>query len=447
MTDRTDPVLRLRYASAALLLGATAVASDGPARVELDADTRAEVIADVAECLEEQHVFPDVGQKLANHLRQQLAAGAYDEFDDPMRFSRAVTGELREINPDRHLGLYVEPPHRFSEGDDGAAPDPVEARQRLDQRFRLDNYGFTRVEMIDGVIGYLDLDVFAPAEVGGDTAVAAMQLLANSNALIIDLRNNRGGSGTMIQLLCSYFFSEETLLCSFETRGVEEIRQARTLPHVPGPKLYDTPIFILTSNRTGSAAEEFTYDLKHLDRATIIGEVTGGAGHTVSISRIADTFNVHVPHGRPIHPVTGTGWDGVGVQPDIAIDEDDALLRARYEALRAASTPKLDPASSQRIAWALAAVEAELDPVQLNLASMERLAGRYGPLEVVVEDGQLIGRRGTDTYRLVPIRDRLFAIEGLQMVRLEFVSDEADNIVAVENRFRDGRRMRFDRMP
>jgi hypothetical protein len=447
MTDRIDPVPRLRRAGAALLLGATAVASGGPSLGQLDDDTRAEVIAEIAECLEEQHVFPDVGRKLADHLRERLASGAYDEFVDPMQFSRAVTGEMRELNPDRHLGLYVEPPHRFGDGDDELEPDPVEARRRLDERFRIDNYGFSRVEMIDGVIGYLDLDIFAPAEVGGDTAFAAMQLLANSKALIIDLRNNRGGSGTMIQVLCSYFFPEETLLCSFETRGVKEIRQARTLPHVPGPKFYDTPIFILTSERTGSAAEEFTYDLKHLDRATVVGEVTGGAGHTVSITRIADTFNVHVPHGRPIHPVTGTDWDGVGVQPDIAVDEDGALLRARYEALRAASASTLDPITSRRIGWALAAVESELHPLQLGIEQMQMLQGRYGPLEVAVEDGELIGRRGASTFRLVPLQDRLFAIEGLEMIRLEFISDEAGDIVAVENHFRDGRRLRFDRMP
>jgi C-terminal processing protease CtpA/Prc len=149
--------------------------------------------------------------------------------------------------------------------------------------------------MLDDGIGYLALRQFAPAEVAGDTAVAAMGFFANADALIVDLRQNGGGEPGMIQLLCSYFFAERTHLNSFERRGVTQLEEYWTLPHVPGKRLVDVPIFVLTSGSTFSAAEEFTYDLKCLKRATIVGERTGGGANPGASTRSTGCWRCSSP--------------------------------------------------------------------------------------------------------------------------------------------------------
>jgi len=236
-----------------------------------------------------------------------------------------LTRDLRSVNNDLHLGARpISAEQRRQE-----ETDPEEARrQRLDEA-RRHNYGFAKIEILDGNIGYLDLRSFAPAHLGGDTAVAAMGFLANVDALIIDLRRNGGGSPSMIQLISSYFFEESTHLNSFEMRGQKQIDQFWTLPHVPGKKLVDVPLFILTSSSTFSAAEEFTYNMKSLERATIIGQTTGGGAHPGGTHDVEGIISVFVPDGRAINPITGTNWEGTGIEPHVIVKGAGALDEAR----------------------------------------------------------------------------------------------------------------------
>ena len=317
----------------AMFLGsAIAVSQTNEQGLELSSAIRQRVVDQTAALLIEHHLSPEVGKACAGHIRTRLAAGAYDGMTDPYQFANALTTDLRSLDDDGHLRVEAAPPDRFST--DGTT-HPEEARQQVYERFRRDNFGFRKIEMLDNGVGYLDLRAFAPPEVAGETAVAAMAVLANSDAVIIDLRENGGGSGAMVQLIASYFFAEPKHLISIETRGQELIAQSWTQPYVPGRLMSQTPLFILTSRRTASAAEEFTYDMKHHGRATVIGETTAGGGHTAYITRVADTFNVVIPNGRPIHPVTGTGWERVGVKPNIEVPESQALTRARLEAMKA----------------------------------------------------------------------------------------------------------------
>jgi C-terminal processing protease CtpA/Prc len=153
-----------------------------------------------------------------------------------------------------------------------------------------------------------------------------MNLLAHTDALIIDLRKNTGGSPTMIALLSTFLFGPEPVhLNSFYDRSGDKTSQTWTLPYVPGQRTPDKPVFVLTSNRTFSAAEEFTYNLKNLKRATIIGEKTGGGAHPGGDISVTPHFRVFVPVGRAINPISGTNWEGTGIEPDIAVPEAGAL--------------------------------------------------------------------------------------------------------------------------
>jgi C-terminal processing protease CtpA/Prc len=193
------------------------------------------------------------------------------------------------------------------------------------------------VAILPGNIGYLKLNGFVDAQIAGPTAVAAMNFLANADALIVDLRDNGGGSPSMIQLLSSYFFEERVHLNSFYIRRTDEWEEFWTHDQVQGPRMTEMPIFVLTSGRTFSAAEEFTYNLKNLERATIVGETTRGGAHPVTGSTIpfdGFTIGMTIPYGRAVNPVTGTNWEGTGIDAHIEVPADDALDAAVREASR-----------------------------------------------------------------------------------------------------------------
>jgi C-terminal processing protease CtpA/Prc len=191
------------------------------------------------------------------------------------------------------------------------------------------NCGFEKVERLSSNIGYLKFNMFADPEVCGPTAVAAMNFLGNSDAIIIDLRENGGGDPKMIALLSTYLFSKPTHLNDLWERKSDTTQQYWTLPYVPGKRLDDKPAYVLTSKRTFSGAEEFSYSLKNLKRATIIGETTGGGAHPVRGQRIDDHFMIGVPFARAINPSSKTNWEGIGVEPDVKVPAAEALATAQ----------------------------------------------------------------------------------------------------------------------
>jgi hypothetical protein len=196
------------------------------------------------------------------------------------------------------------------------------------------NFGFVRVERLAGNIGYVDLRGFMPPAIAGETATAAMTFLGSADAVIFDLRQNGGGDPTMVAFITSYLFGPQPVhLNDFYSRPTNETRPSWTLAYVPGRRLTDKDVYILTSSRTFSGAEEFTYNLKNLKRATVVGETTGGGAHTVGGRRINDQFAIAVPSGRPINAVTKTNWEGVGVEPDVSVSAANALATAHLIAL------------------------------------------------------------------------------------------------------------------
>ena len=290
---------------------------------ELEPEQLEQLINSLAELIEQTYIFEDVAKSIGERLRQQLWDGRYEGISLETLAGR-LTQDLRSVNNDLHLSARPVTPADQTLND----LNPEELERRFLERARRSNYGFAKVEILQGNVGYLDLRGFTNTRLGGETAVAAMGFLANVDALIIDLRQNGGGSPSMVQLLTSYFFEEPTHLNSFQNRGQEQIDQFWTLPHVPGKKLVDTPLFVLTSPRTFSAAEEFAYNLKNLERATIVGQTTGGGAHPGGTHLVGGLLDVFVPDGRAINPITGTNWEGTGIEPHVAVQGGAALDEA-----------------------------------------------------------------------------------------------------------------------
>jgi len=187
------------------------------------------------------------------------------------------------------------------------------------------NCGFEKIEILPDNIGYLKFNVFADTAICGPTAIAAMNFLGHVDSLIFDLRGNGGGDPKMIALISTYLFDQPTHLNDLYNRKEDATTQYWTLPFVPGNRLADKPVFVLTSKFTFSGAEEFSYNLKNLKRATIIGETTGGGAHPVSGHRIDDHFTIGVPFARAINPISKGNWEGTGVEPDVPSTASEAL--------------------------------------------------------------------------------------------------------------------------
>ena len=213
------------------LLGDAAASEPNP----LQDRHRAELVSDLAEALNETYVFPDVAEEMIGLIRGKLEAGDYDDFDTLPGMAGQLTADLQSISHDLHLSVRAAEPPPRSEG--GEALSPAEAAARRLEAAKARNLGFRKLELLPGNIGYLDLRGFEPAELGGDTAVAAMNFLANSSAIIFDLRQNGGGDPSMIQLISSYLFEERQHLNSFYVRRTDSMEQFWTQASVPGPKM------------------------------------------------------------------------------------------------------------------------------------------------------------------------------------------------------------------
>ena len=267
---------------------------------------------------------------MGDSLRVRRARGAYDAEGNGIAFALRLHNELRELSHDKHLRVdySVRPLPPQGAGDAPPTPSPevvARRRQRLDEI----NCGFVKAERLEGNVGYLKFNMFGDPDICGPTAAAAMNFLAGTRALIVDLLDNGGGAPSMVAYISSYLFSQRTHLNDLWNRKTGATQEFWTRDDVPGRRFgSEKPVYVLTSQRTFSGAEEFAYNLKSLKRATIIGETTGGGAHPVSGHRIDEHFMMGVPDARAINPITHTNWEGVGVEPDVKVPASQALAAA-----------------------------------------------------------------------------------------------------------------------
>jgi C-terminal processing protease CtpA/Prc len=267
-----------------------------------------------------------------------------------------------------------------------------------------------------------------------------MAFLAGSDAVIIDLRNNGGGSPSMIQLISSYFFDEPVHLNSFYIRDEDKTKQFWSHAYVEGDRMTDTDLYVLTSGRTFSAAEEFTYNMKNLERATIVGETTGGGAHPVRFVGFPDLkVSLSLPFGRAINPISGTNWEGTGVEPDIEVPQARALEVAHLEALKALAEKSTDEESRQALNWDITLLDARLNPVEIAPAKAEKYAGTYGPRTIIFDDGQLYyQRQDRPRLRMIPATETLFTFAEYDFFMLEVEVDAAGNPIALIGHYSGG---------
>jgi hypothetical protein len=408
----------------------------------LDAAARAAIVDSLTAVIDSVYVLEEPAKRIVAGLRKNLADGAYADISDPAEFAQRLQEDAQGINHDGHFGIAALMPLDPTVVEAQLDEDPADvARQQ--RMTRAKNFGFRKAEILPGGVAYLRFDQFSHGDDAFAAAAAAMNFLANSNALIIDLRNNGGGSAAMIRFICGYLFEEETHLINWDIRAEKKTVQSYSPDYVPGRRLTEQPVYVLTSGNTFSAAEEFTFDLRNLERAIVVGDTTGGGGHTVS-GNVFDFVDyrilIRLPYGRAYNPETNEGWEGVGVAPHIAVPADQALEAAHADALRKFIEAEEDEPYKASLQWALLDLESRLDPIVLTEEQMMEFTGQYGPRRVFIENGALYYQReDRPQMKLEPLGKDLFRVGDLDYFRASFERDPQGKIVKFIGNYDNGR--------
>jgi hypothetical protein len=419
-------LIRAVAVALALLLPSVALAQSPP--------PPREVVGRAAKAIEDLYFDPAKGAAIAADLRKEAAAGQYDALTDPRDLATALSTRLRPL--DHHFNVSWRPgeagpgpaprmrPPPGAEG--GPPPRPV-----YDPATKRSNYGFRKVEMLPGGVGYVQLNQFVGFAGDGDgpkaAADAALTLLANADALIIDLRDNGGGSPAMVGYLVSAFTPKDAKIYNvFHSREGTEDESPPVF--YANPRL-DTPVYILTSGRTGSAAEALPYTLQAAKRATIVGEATGGAANPGGPAPLGDGYAIFISRGSPVNPITRSNWEGAGVQPDVKVPAAEALDAAQVLALEAILA-KADGPVANDSRWALEALKARTAPPAYAKADY---IGSFGDVDIAEENGKLVVKRGRrPAWALQPLGKDVFYAEVDPGRRVVFERDAAGKVVAFE---------------
>ncbi|MBN2415444.1 hypothetical protein JXO52_06365 [bacterium] len=324
-----------RTITAALLVGAVVQFSPLPAQTKMEPlkeSEKKELLKEISGLVKNNFVFPDLAERYAQEISRVSPGAEFAGIDDPKRFGEAVTAFLQHLMHDRHINFRLMEASDVNTSTEGSLHHPVRYF-RLGQREHL---GFYRLDWIDGEIGYLDYRRFNYSSRGIAMLQSAFHFLSDAHAIIIDIRNNGGGSDDMGTVMLSYFLPHPTQLTGTYYRQEDLTEEMWTEEIDAGKKMPDVPLFVLIGKNTFSAAEYFAYDLKVRKRAVLIGEASKGGAHSVDRYPVGDMYEIYISTARAVNPLTGDNWESTGVIPDILVPDTAALDTAITLARQAA---------------------------------------------------------------------------------------------------------------
>lgn len=407
--------LALSLALAAVSPAAAQPAPAAPAAASRDRTTpltaaeRTAVLAEVRAKVNALYVFPEKRAAIIARLAAGQKAGRYDALP-PVAFAEAVTRDLSEASGDGHMYLTYDPAQS-----EAAASRPAEAEDAFWRARALrENAGLAEMKILPGNIRYLKISNFLWAsDKSGQAYDDAMRFLNGGDAMVIDMRGNGGGDAAAVNYLTSHFMKPDTLLLTF-MRGSETPSQSRTQAFLPAGRLTGKPLYVLIDRGCFSACEEFAYHVQQFKLGELIGATTGGGANNNDLVPVGSGFMLSVSAGRPVHAVSGTNWEGVGIKPAVEAAPPQALDVAMERALTTLSaSPSASPEAKGEYEWGLVEARAKLNPPVIAADRLQAMAGPYGEAQVVFRDGRLwYSRAGRPERRLVPLDDKgLFAVE------------------------------------
>ena len=402
---------------------------------ELSRDNLFEVVQTLATTIENKYVLETEAKRISAKLMQRAREGKFDQVKSNEELATTLTRSLIEISQDRHFAVTYAPDYEAPKED---LPDP--------EAGKLHNFGIREEKRIDGNIGYLRFSGFHDPTVGFEPFVAAIQLLKNADAIILDLRENGGGSESMATIVSSCFVPPgKTQFSSMVTRGNGSTRQRWNTPYLE-QRLDEQPLFILTSQATFSAAEAVAYDLQSLKRAVIVGERTGGGAHKIEFPALVKGFRMQLPIEKAVNPITRSNWEKVGVTPDIECTESDSFHRAIVEIADKLGKTEKDKTIQQELIWVRQFSSAMLDPQGISDIEKGKLVGTYGIEKIELINNQLwCHRKNYSRWRMEYLGNGLFHFPDVSNYRIKFEHDSDGNPIRLLGLYRSGAEVKRDR--
>lgn len=293
-----------------------------------DFTERNKQILEIADKINEYYIFEDVANQLSKKLKSEIDLKTFDNLTDA-EFAKSLSKYLTKNGNDLHFNVLYRPGK-----EEEKAVNEKELLKKYDAINKQWNYGFDKVMRLDGNIGYIEYTGFPEGNKSAEQILdATMNFVSNTNALIIDLRNNRGGDGKMVRLFLSYFFNERIKLSEIYTRYNNKSEEKYTYKKVNGKKYLDKPVYLLVNNNTISAAEALAYNLQQNKIAKVIGDKTYGAANPVKVFFIGKKYQLFIPISVEKNVVTKTNWEHTGINVDEKVNSEKALIKAQIIAL------------------------------------------------------------------------------------------------------------------
>ena len=393
-----------------------------------------ELIASSSKLLKKYYVSEKVGIKIGDLLKKKYQDGFYDNLIHPKELAEELTTDLRSINGDHHLSINYVPKQHLSQN-----KVTKKDYKEVNHKGKWTNYGFQEVKILEGNIGYLKISHFSDWSFFKETKeviTSTFKVLENTDALIIDVINNRGGYENIVAYLISYLYEGKPIhLSDYYVRFNNSKNSLWTKETIPGKRLSKTPVYVLVNAYTASAGESLAYMLKHLKRATVIGEKTMGAGHGAMTHKATDHFKITISSEETINAVTKTSFEGIGVQPNIAVSSEKAFSEAYRLALvtlKRENKSTIEASNYDNIIKFSPLFKNEMKVIDYKI-----YIGRYksSNLEIIISQkeeqlyAEMVGKGGV--LKLIPKSKNIFLVEGVKE-RIEFILNEKNKVVKLK---------------
>jgi hypothetical protein len=386
-----------------------------------------ELVESFTKILNKNYLFPEKAETIGHYIKKQYRQGAYDQINDPQTFVVQFTKDLYQASRDRHLRIFYDPKMiKQLEMPPLSEEEMQKVRKKEMVVARENNFGFKKLEILPGNIGYVRLDEFY----GGDIPAAkptmtnSFQFLKNTQAIVIDLRYNGGGGPMAVSQIQSYFFDKKMHMLNVLEPANNKTYELFADPANADGLMLKMPVYILTSKNTASGAESFTYDLQSVKRATIVGDITAGAANMLpGPYKLGHGFLAEIPIARPYNLYTKTNWEATGIQPDIAVPAEKALIKAQAAFFNDLLQKATDEREKRKLQWHLNTLQASEITTIPDSAVLNQYAGMYqGGLDFYVKEGRLFCKNGEsndDVFELRLISGSLFTLDGNAQVQFE----------------------------
>lgn len=408
--------LSTALSSAAVLVFQSVCVAQGPT---LDQARQQAVIDKTIELVVANYVYPERARAVETALRANAKAGTYSAKVKPDDFLDALNQDMQAAAKDKHLRVLNNP--RIVAQLRNEAAGAKDVSPEFLRMLRENNFRLRKAESLDGNVGYFKFDNFVELRFVRDAFVGAMNFLHSSSALVLDLTDNGGGASETSDFLLSYFLPEGTRIGESWSRTTNQTTVSTVTRSPDVKQMLETPIYVLVSERTASAAEAVAYTLQQAKRAVIVGSRTKGLANPGQHFVIDDRLFVMVPTILNRNAVSGTNWEGAGIAPDIAVAPDRALANAMASALKTLSERKTDKKEKQRLLFMAQDYASMISPQSPPAGFVEACIGEYeGNQRFVMKDGSLHFLKGEIDRKMNYMSDHTFTVEGRRDYRIRF---------------------------